>query len=112
MDRKRDSMNKVVLVTGGSRGIGRSTVIEFAKNGYDVVINYVNDELRANSLKEEVEEKYNVKALVVKCDISNESDITGVSLEKLYDEHINDMCRWYAIPTELDTIPEKKLKYY
>ena len=71
-------MNKVCLVTGGSRGIGRSTVLEFAKNGYDVVINYVNNELSANSLKEEVEEKYNVKALVVKCDISNESDIKNM----------------------------------
>ena len=61
MDRKRDSMNKVCLVTGGSRGIGRSTVLEFAKNGYDVVINYVNNEVSANNLKNEVEEKYNVK---------------------------------------------------
>ena len=44
--------------------------------------------------------------------ISSESDITGVSIEKLYNEHINDMCRWYVIPTELDTVPEKKLKHY
>ena len=71
-------MNKVCLVTGGSRGIGRSTIIEFAKNGYDVVINYVNNELSANSLKEEVEEKYGVKALVVKCDVSNETDIKNM----------------------------------
>lgn len=36
--------SKVVLVTGSSRGIGRATVIEFARKGYDVVINYVNSE--------------------------------------------------------------------
>lgn len=41
--------------------------------------------------------------------IEQESKITGVSIEDLYKEHINDMCRWYAIPTELDSIPSKKL---
>ena len=36
--------NKVVLVTGSSRGIGRATIIEFAKKGYNVVINYIDSE--------------------------------------------------------------------
>lgn len=43
--------------------------------------------------------------------ISQESKITEIDLETLYAEHIEDMCRWYAIPTELDTIPSKKLKW-
>ena len=68
-------MEKVVLVTGGSRGIGRSTSIEFAKNGYNVVINYVNDDISANSLKEEIINKYNVKCETVKCDISDENSV-------------------------------------
>lgn len=71
-------MNKVCLVTGSSRGIGKSTVLEFAKNGYDVVINYVQDEISANNVKKEVEEKYNVKALVIKCDISNEQEVKNM----------------------------------
>lgn len=33
-------MRKVSLVTGSTRGIGKATIIEFAKNNYDVVINY------------------------------------------------------------------------
>ena len=44
-------------------------------------------------------------------DIDKESKITGLSIEDLYNEHIEDMCRWYAIPTELDTIPTNKLRW-
>lgn len=42
--------------------------------------------------------------------ISKESEITGIDIEVLYNDHIQDMMRWYAIPTELDTISSKKLK--
>lgn len=70
-----DSNRKVVLVTGGARGIGKSTIIEFAKNGYDVVINYCHSEVEANELKEFVEKQYNIRALVVKASVSNESEV-------------------------------------
>ena len=65
-------MNKVVLVTGASRGIGRSTALEFAKKGYDVVINYRNNDEAAFSLKKEIEDNYKVSALTFKADVSNE----------------------------------------
>lgn len=42
---------KVVLVTGSSRGIGKATIIEFAKRGYNVVINYNSSEQEAMELK-------------------------------------------------------------
>ena len=71
-------MNKVCLVTGGSRGIGAACIKEFAKNGYNVVINYVKDDLSANFLKTEVEENYHVKALVIKCDVSNEVEVKNM----------------------------------
>ena len=44
-------------------------------------------------------------------DISKESELTGISIEKLYDEHIEDMVRYHVIPTEIDTIPSKKLHW-
>lgn len=66
---------KVALVTGSSRGIGAFTVREFAKNNYNVVINYVNSEDEALSLKEEVERLYKVEALVVKADVSKEEEV-------------------------------------
>jgi len=78
-------MEKVVLVTGGSRGIGASIVEEFAKKGYNVVINYVNNSEKANSLKNEIEEKYNIKALAIKADVSNELEVKNM-IENIINE--------------------------
>lgn len=43
--------------------------------------------------------------------IVKESEITGADIEELYKEHIRDMTRSYVIPTEVDTIPNRKLKF-
>jgi hypothetical protein len=43
--------------------------------------------------------------------ISKEAKITGLDIEILYKDHIKDMMRFYAIPTDLDSIPNKKLKF-
>ena len=67
--------NKVVLVTGSSRGIGKATIIEFASKGYNVVIDYIESEKEANELKEYVESNYGIRALTVKCDVSNEEQV-------------------------------------
>ena len=69
---------KVVLVTGSSRGIGKSCILEFAKSGYDVVINYNHSLDDAYSLKELVEKEYNVKSLVVQCDVSCEDEVNDM----------------------------------
>ncbi len=67
-------MNKTVLITGASRGIGRTTAIEFAKIGYNVAITYfVNKEL-ADNVKKEVE-SFGVKCLVNQCDIADEQQV-------------------------------------
>jgi len=70
--------NKVALVTGSSKGIGSAIIKKLAQNGYDVVINYNNSKNEANLLKKEVEEKYNIKALVIKCDITKEEEIKNI----------------------------------
>lgn len=73
--------NKVVLVTGSSRGIGKATIIEFASKGYNVVINYNNSEIEAEELKRYVESNYNVKALTIKADVSNEKEVKNMVVE-------------------------------
>ena len=47
-------MNKVVLITGASRGIGAACATIFAKNGYNIIINYLNSEKKAISLKNDL----------------------------------------------------------
>ena len=49
---------KTVLITGASRGIGASMAMEFAKEGYNVVINYLTNEERALKVKEDILGKY------------------------------------------------------
>lgn len=48
-------MNQIALITGGTRGIGEAIVKEFAKQGYNIVINYVKSTEKAKKLKEELE---------------------------------------------------------
>ncbi len=65
-------MKKVVLITGASRGIGKATAIEFAKKGYNVVINYVSNDSAAKNLKKYLTENYDTDVMTCKCDISDE----------------------------------------
>lgn len=78
-------MNKNVLVTGGTRGIGEAISREFAKKGYDLIINYVNSNDKAQNLKQELEKEYNIKVLPIQTDISNE-----ISIKNMVDTAINE----------------------
>ncbi len=69
---------KVILVTGGAKGIGKSIITEFSKRGYDVIINYNNSYNLALKLKEEIEKKYKINAHIIKADITNEEDIKNM----------------------------------
>ena len=64
-----------MLVTGGARGIGRAIVREMASQGFSVAINYQTSEAQASALKDEITEKYRVKCLTVKADVSSEKEV-------------------------------------
>jgi len=76
---------KTVLVTGSSSGIGKETIIKFAKNNYNVVITYNNDYDNAFLLEKEIKDTYNVDSLVLKLDVSKEENIKDV-IEKIIDK--------------------------
>jgi len=66
--------DKVAVITGGSRGIGRATALAAAARGYRVVVGYASNQAAANEVVSKIEAK-NGKAIAVKCDVGKESDI-------------------------------------
>ena len=72
MDTRRNT--KVALITGGSRGIGRSIGIRLAKDGIHVVINYRNNRTYADEVVAEVEAQGG-KAIAIQADVSIELEV-------------------------------------
>lgn len=60
---------KTVLITGGTTGIGKAIALEFAKEGYNIAINYRSQTENMEKLKKEIETN-NIKCIYVKADVS------------------------------------------
>ncbi|MDE6132863.1 MAG: 3-oxoacyl-ACP reductase FabG [Oscillospiraceae bacterium] len=71
-------MKKTVLITGASRGIGRAAAEVFAREGYDVAVNYNRSVEAAEDLCRELE-KYSVKALPFQADIADKKAVEKMS---------------------------------
>ena len=68
--------NKVVLITGSSKGIGASLVNYFARNKYLTVINYSKSKDYAEKLYKDIEKKVDKKYLLLcKADVSNRKEV-------------------------------------
>lgn len=67
-------MNKVTIVTGGSRGIGAATAKLLASHGHAVCVNYVSDADAANSVVGEIEASGG-RAIAVQADTAVEADV-------------------------------------
>lgn len=72
------SKNKVALITGGSRGIGKAIAIKLASLNYDILINYNNSKIQAEELMQEIKEKYNVNVAIYKANIAEEIEINNL----------------------------------
>ena len=69
--------DKVVIITGGSRGIGRATALAAAARGYRVVVGYASNKVAADEVVTAIEAR-NGKAIAVKCDVASEEDILAL----------------------------------
>jgi len=74
--------NKVIIVTGSSKGIGKEVAIQLAKNGAKVVVNYSNSKEEAHETAEIIKTNGGI-AITIKADVSNKEEVTH-----LFDETI------------------------
>lgn len=70
-------MKKVLLITGGGRGIGAATALAAARHGWDVAINYHSNHTRAEAIVDEVE-NLGGKAVAYPADIADEKAIVDM----------------------------------
>lgn len=73
-------MNKTVLVTGASRGIGKGIALAFAKRGYNVVINYASNNKAAQETLAEVE-RLGARGMIVKANVASPNEVANMFAE-------------------------------
>lgn len=69
--------NKVALVTGASRGMGKAIALLFGKEGAKLIVNYKQSEERANRVAEEIR-KSGIEAIAIKADVSDEKQVRSM----------------------------------
>lgn len=104
-----DFSNKIALITGSSRGIGKTTALHFARLGADIVVNYFRKREAAEETAREIE-ALGRKALVVKADVGDPEDINRMfeEVEKSFgalDFLVNNAASGYIRP-----VMEQKVK--
>lgn len=72
-----ESQRKVILITGGSRGIGAAIALQAAAAGYRVCISYRSAHQAAADIVGKIE-RAGGQALAVACDVANESDVVAL----------------------------------
>ncbi|HEY3288929.1 MAG TPA: enoyl-[acyl-carrier-protein] reductase FabL [Anaerolineae bacterium] len=97
-----DFTNKIALITGSGRGIGKVTALHFAKQGADIVINYLRKKTAAEETAREIE-ALGRKALLVRADISEPEEIDKLFAEiesgfGALDFLVNNAASGYARP--------------
>jgi 3-oxoacyl-[acyl-carrier protein] reductase len=107
-----DVANKVAVITGAARGVGRATAIKLAGLGCDVVINYRRSKERATQTVQEIE-ACGVRAMAVQGDVRNDRDCRAL-METAYtafgrlDILVNNAGTTVFIPQEdLETVQDE-----
>lgn len=78
-------MNKTLLITGGTGGIGEAICKKAAELSYNIALSYCENESKAISLKNDLEENFHVKVEIIKADLRNKQEIKALA-KKAIDE--------------------------
>ena len=78
-------MNRILIITGASRGIGAEIAVQAAQAGFDICINYASNSERAEDVAEQVR-AHGVRAMTFKADMGSETEI--VAMFKAVDQHL------------------------
>lgn len=106
-------MSKLIVVTGGSKGIGRAILERFALNGFDLAT-CARNEKELDQLSVEFAKKYpRVKVFTHRCDMAEKDQVDGFtafirSLKRNVDVLVNNA--GYFVPGEICTEPEGTLE--
>ncbi|MCL4129315.1 UNVERIFIED_CONTAM: hypothetical protein GTU68_015525 [Idotea baltica] len=96
--------NKVIIVTGSSKGIGKEIAILLAKNGAKLVINYSNSEAEAESVVQTII-KNGGNAISIKADVSKKDQVS-----QLFDKTITNFGKIDVLVNNAGVMATKKLK--
>jgi 3-oxoacyl-[acyl-carrier protein] reductase len=69
--------NKIILITGGSSGIGKITALMFAEKGADIVITYKDNKIGADEVINKIKE-FGQKVIAIKADLINEIEAKNI----------------------------------
>ncbi len=100
-------MNKNVIITGATGGLGEALAKTFAGNHYNLILTYCNNELKALELKKELEAKYKISVDFYKLDLALESNINDVC-NQIINKYDNIDCLINNAAIAIDNEIEKK----
>ena len=107
-----DFRDKVVLVTGGSRGIGKETSKLFARFGATVIVNYYENKNAANALMLEIA-SMGGHAVLAQCDVADFNSVKSM-VDELVDMYghidilVNNAGIWEPTPAESSDLQNYK----
>ena len=78
-------MERVSIITGGGRGIGRATALRLARDGHDIAFSYLSDDAAAEETAAEVRD-LGRRCVAVKMDTTDEADV-----DRLFDTAIGEL---------------------
>ena len=71
-------MDKFILITGGTKGIGKAVASCLGKAGYNLILTYASDQAAAEEVRSELVGRFDIQVSILRADISDRN--TGLSI--------------------------------